>query len=151
MKYSEFTSKLSQNVDTVTSIHESDKHQDQIARIYDKLVEDVYSDKIKIASIIKEEHGIKVSTNIVEEYINLAKSKKFSIDSALFHIREMNHYDNTIDNKIQYILNDNTTIAIDIETQESLNKILENKSNVVEFMQESSDNFLRILKTIKEF
>ena len=60
----------------------------------------------------------------------------------------MNEFDNIINGKIHYILEDNSVIAIDTKTQQLINNLLENKLDVVEFMKESSDNFLKILDVI---
>lgn len=111
------------------------------------LCEDFYkTNTIKIADVIKENHNIKVTNQIIEKYINIASDRTFTIDPVIHQIREMNKFDTIIDNKIHYILEDNSTIAIDRETQEKLNTIL--KQDVIEFMKESSSNFLKILNVI---
>jgi len=63
-------------------------------------------------------------------------------------IREMNSFDSIIDGKIHYILNDESVVAISEDTIETLNNVLENKLDVVDFMKESSDNFLQIINVI---
>lgn len=105
-------------------------------------------DNRRIASLIKEHHDIKVTNSIIEQYIDLAISKCFTIDPVVYSIREMNCFDNIIDGKINYILNDGSNIAIDIETQEQLNSILETNNNAIEFMKENSTNFLKIINAI---
>lgn len=125
------------------------KYSEQAKDIINNLHEEFFSENIvKIADIIKEEHNIKVTNKIVEQYIKIASDKSFSIDPVVYHIREMNEFDSIINGKIHYILNDESVIAIDTQTQQDINNLLENKLDVVEFMKESSDNFLKILDVI---
>lgn len=121
----------------------------QVKEIVDNLHEEFFNDNfIKIADVIKEEHGIKVTNNILEQYIKIASDKSFSIDPVIIRIREMNEFDSVIDNKIHYILEDNSKIAVSIETQNVINNILQNNNEAVEYMKKSSDNFLKILDII---
>ena len=115
----------------------------------DKAHKDIYRELFDAKkSIYNKEHDIKITNKIVEQYIKIASDKAFSIDPVILKIREMNDFDKIIDTKIHYILEDNSIIAIDIDTQYVINNLLENKLNVVEFMSKSSDNFLKILDVI---
>ena len=117
--------------------------------IQQEILDEVYSDnRLKIANIIKEEHNIKVTDNIINNYIELASNKTFTTDSVVHQIREMNKFETVIGEKIQYVLEDSTVIAIDTETQHTLNSIL--KPDVIDYMRENSDNFLKILNVILE-
>lgn len=121
-------------------------HTDNIQQ---EIIDEVYADsRMKIANIIKEEHGIKVTNNIIDQYITIASDKPFSLDPVVQQIREMNSFDSIIDGKIHYILNDESVVAISEDTIETLNNVLENKLDVVDFMKESSDNFLQIINVI---
>ncbi len=125
------------------------KYSQQVKDIVSNLHEEFFSENIlKIADIIKEEHNIKVTNKIVEQYIKIASDKSFSIDPVVSHIREMNEFDSIINGKLHYILEDESVIAIDIQTQQVINNLLENKIDVVEFMKESSANFLNILDVL---
>lgn len=103
-----------------------------------------------IAQIIKEYHDIKVTDTLIESYIDLASSKLFTIDPVVQKIRSLNKLDVVVENKIHYQLNDGTTVAISKGTQETLNKLLQSHTDVVEYMRESKDNFLRVIEQIKE-
>jgi hypothetical protein len=117
--------------------------------IKQEILDEVYSDnRLKIANIINEEHNIKVTDNIINQYIKLASNKTFTTDSVVHQIREMNKFESSIGEKLQYVLEDNTIIAIDTETQNTLNSIL--KPDVIDYMRESSNNFLKILNVILE-
>jgi hypothetical protein len=52
--------------------------------------------------------------------------------------------------KLQYDLNDGSVVAINKDTQEMLNSILADKNEIVEYMRESKDNFVRIIKELGE-
>jgi hypothetical protein len=115
--------------------------------IQQEIIDEVYTDNIpKIVNIIKEEHGIRITDAILEHYIKLASNKVFTIDPIVEQIRELNKFDNVIAGKIQYVLEDNTTIAINNETQEILNSTL--KPDAIEYMRENAENFLKILGII---
>jgi hypothetical protein len=52
--------------------------------------------------------------------------------------------------KLQYDLNDGSIVAIYESTQEYLNNILKNKPEIVDYMRESKNNFMRIIKELEE-
>ena len=123
----------------------SEKLEIQISNdIYEEISENL------IAQIIKEHHKIKVTDTLIESYIDLASSKIFTIDPVVFDIRRLNKLDVVVENKIHYELNDGSVVAIDIATQDSLNNLLQNQTEIVDFMRESKDNFLKVVQQIKE-
>lgn len=125
------------------------KLQEQTKTIIKELQEQVYLDnKQKIADIINEEHNIRVTNNIIDSYIKIASDKTFSTDPVVKQIREMNNLDTIVNGKIHYILEDNSVIAINSDTQDLINTIANNNKEIVEYMSESSDNFLKILNVI---
>ena len=123
----------------------SEKLEVQISNeIYEEISEN------RIAQIIKEYHDVKVTDTLIESYIALASSKIFTIDPVVFDVRKLNKLDVVVENKIHYELNDNSVVAIDIATQETLNNLLHNQTEVVEYMRESKENFMRVIEQIKE-
>lgn len=123
----------------------SEKLEAQISNeIYEEISEN------RIAQIIKEHHDIKVTDTLIESYIALASSKIFTLDPVVFDIRKMNKLDVVVENKIHYELNDNSVVAIDIATQETLNNLLHNQTEIVDYMRESKDNFMQVIEQIKE-
>lgn len=123
----------------------SEKLEVQISNeIYEEISEN------RIAQIIKEHHDIKVTDTLIESYIALASSKIFTIDPVVFDVRKLNKLDVVVENKIHYELNDNSVVAIDIATQETLNNLLHNQTEIVEYMRESKQNFMRVIEQIKE-
>ena len=123
----------------------SEKLEVQISNeIYEEISEN------RIAQIIKEYHDVKVTDTLIESYIALASSKIFTIDPVVFDVRKLNKLDVVVENKIHYELNDNSVVAIDIATQETLNNLLHNQTEIVEYMRESKQNFMRVIEQIKE-
>jgi len=173
------TLKESDVVDSIRSYnHLIEKHQDGSVTINNELTEfngleeareyiktKIFSEKLEaqisndtyeelsentIAHIIKEHHDIKVTDTLIESYIDLASSKLFTVDPVVYDIRKLNKLDVVVENKIHYELNDGSTVAISKGTQETLNKLLQTHTDVVEYMRESKENFLRVIEQIKE-
>ena len=107
------------------------------------------SDKT-MANIIREHHDIKVTDTLVESYKQLASSNIFSVDPVVQGIRSLNKLDRLIENKLHYVLNDECIVAISEATQERLNNLLQNQTEIIEYMRESKDNFMHVLKKIEE-
>lgn len=105
----------------------------------------------KIADLIKEHHGrIKVTDTLIESYVELASSKLFTTDPVAQSIRKFNKLDRLIEGRLDYKLNDGTSIVITEETQEKLNNVFGQHNDVVEYMRESKENFLSVLNQIEE-
>jgi hypothetical protein len=65
-------------------------------------------------------------------------------------LRKYNKLDRLIEGKLNYTLNDGSIIAINEATQEYLNKLLTNQTEIIEYMRESKENFLSVLEQIGE-
>jgi len=104
----------------------------------------------RIATIIKEHYDIKVTEQLIESYVELASSKLFTVDPVVQKIRSLNKLDSIIESKLDYTLADGTIVAINKETQQELNKLLNNQKEIVEYMRESKENFFHVLEQIEE-
>jgi hypothetical protein len=103
----------------------------------------------KVAQFIRQYHKIeKITDTLVESYIELASSNMFTVDPVVTAIKESKTAEFT--GKLQYTLNDGSVVAIDASTQETLNNLLANKNEIVEYMRESENNFIRIIKELGE-
>ena len=133
----------------LSSIEEAKRYIQQI-EFEEELAKDLYEDipAVKIANIIKEHHDVKVTDKLIESYIVMASSKTFSVDPVIHGIRSFNSIDSLLENKIDYVLEDGSSVAIDEETQEMLNNLLEDKYQIVEYMRESKDNFMHVIKEL---
>ena len=126
-----------------------DYHTKQLA---EKIAKDTYQEisEHTVASIIKEHHNIKVTDTLIESYVELASSNVFSIDPVVHKIRSLNKLDRIVEGKLHYILADNSTVAINEDTQDILNKLLGNQTEIIEYMRESKENFFHVLEQIEE-
>lgn len=131
------------------SIEEAKAYIKQV-KLEEDITKSLYEDipSTKIADLIREHHDIRVTSNLIESYVDLASSKMFSADPVVIDIRKLNALDSIIENKIDYILNDGSVVAISEETQSKLNSILDDKYQLVEYMRESKDNFMRVLREL---
>jgi hypothetical protein len=120
------------------------RHKDIGNEISKEIYEEILENKI--ANIIREEHKVKVTDTLIESYIDLASSKLFTTDKVVQRIRELNRHDSILENKLHYVLNDGSTVAIDVGTQEFLNSILDQE--VVEYMREGKENFINALQLL---
>ena len=124
-----------------------DTHQ-----LADKITKDTYQEisEHTVASIIKEHHNIKVTDTLIESYVELASSNIFSLDPVVQNIRSLNKLDRVVEGKIHYVLTDKSTVAINEDTQDILNKLLGNQKEIIEYMRESKENFFHVLEQIEE-
>jgi hypothetical protein len=141
MKYKDFVKSVN-SFDEVTSTDTT--RQEIVKESYDE-IEDV-----RIATIIKEYHEIKVTNTLIESYKELASSNIFTVDPIVQQIRNLNKLDSIVEGKIHYQLSDGSVVAINQDTQQQLNNLLNNQKEIVEYMRESKSNFFHVLKKIKE-
>lgn len=133
----------------LSSIEEAKTYIKQI-KLEEDIAQSLYEEipSVKIANLIREHHQIKVTNKLIESYLELASSKTFSVDPVVTGIRSFNTLDSAVENKIDYVLNDGSVIAISEETQAELNSLLEDKYQLVEYMRESKENFMYVLREL---
>lgn len=98
-----------------------------------------------IQESIKKHYSIDASEALVEHYNTLIESKRFSIDPVVIDLREQ---DSKLYNKIAYTLEDGSIVSIDESTRDKLRNLFFNKYNEVTYMNESKENFLKIIQLI---
>jgi hypothetical protein len=103
-----------------------------------------------VANIIKEYHDIKVTDTLIENYIQLASSNMFSVDPVVQDIRLLNKLDRLVEGKLHYVLKDDTIVGISEHTQRRLNNLLQNQTEIIEYMRESKENYFHVLEQIEE-
>jgi len=139
----------------LTSIEEARQYikQDYIShKLEEQISKQTYEELSEhtVANIIKEYHDIKVTDTLIENYIQLASSNMFSVDPVVQDIRALNKLDKLVEGKLHYVLNDNTIVAISENTQSRLNNLLQNQTEIIEYMRESKENFFHVLEQIEE-
>lgn len=144
MQYKEFIAQFKESgVFDTRSITPSLEEQ-ATKELYEELSEKT------IANIIREYHDIKVTDTLVESYKQLASSNIFSVDPVVQEIRSINKLDRLIENKLHYVLKDDSIVAISESTQERLNNLLQNQTEIIEYMRESKENFMHVLSKLEE-
>lgn len=143
MRYKQFIAQFKDSgSNTRSSTHSLEEQAKK--ELYEEL-----SDKT-IANIIIEHHDIKVTDTLVESYKQLASSTIFSIDPVVHQIRSLNKLDRLVEGKLHYVLEDETIVAIDESTQDRLNNMLQNHTDIVEYMRKSKQNFMHVLTKLEE-
>lgn len=137
------------------SLEEARTHikQEYVAhKLEEQVSKDLYEELSHntVANIIKEYHDVKVTDTLIETYIQLASSNMFSVDPVVQKIRSLNKLDKIVEGKIHYVLADDSIVTIAERTQERLNNLLQNQTDIIEYMRESKQNFLHVLKKIEE-
>lgn len=115
-----------------------------------KIVETVDSliPEEKVVSLIKQYHNIdKITSTLVESYIELASSNIFSLDPVVTAIKENS---SQLPGKFEYELEDGNIVAINEKTHFTLSTLLEDKYQIIEYMRKSKDNFMHVVKELKE-
>jgi hypothetical protein len=79
----------------------------------------------------------------------LASSNIFSVDPVICELRKINKLDTLVEGKLNYTLNDGNVIAINESTQDYLNNLLCNQTEIIEYMRESKENFLFVLSKLE--
>ena len=74
----------------------------------------------------------------------------FSVDPVVQDIRSLNKLDRLVEGKLHYVLSDDTIVAISEHTQSRLNNLLQNQTEIIEYMRESKENFFHVLEQIEE-
>jgi hypothetical protein len=102
----------------------------------------------KVANIVRKYHDIqKITDTLVESYLELASSNIFSVDPVITEMKQNTSY---FTGKLEYRLDDGSIVAIDEDTQHLLNDLLSDKYQIVEYMRESKNNFMHVLKELGE-
>ncbi len=131
----------------------SDNISDRYSSINEEINIDNYQYIIEhlLPTIIKKHSNNIITEQLIKEYSNKVFNKEFSGDRVLFEIRNLNKLDNILPNKLDYILEDNSRIVINYETQELINNILGNHKDIIDYMQKNSNNFSKTINQIKGY
>lgn len=105
----------------------------------------------RVASIIEQHHSIKVTDTLIENYLRAASQRRFTFDSVVFDVRKLNKFDhNLAEGKLEFILEDGSTILISENLYFEMKRILEDNQDALNYLTESKDNFLKILEIINK-
>jgi hypothetical protein len=121
--------------------------------IQKKIQQDLYEEMSynKIADIIREHHGeIKVTDTLIESYVELASSKLFTLDPVAHDITKFNKLDHIVEGRLDYRLDDGTSVVVTEETYQQINKVFAQHPDVVEYMRSNAENFLTVINALEE-
>jgi hypothetical protein len=76
-------------------------------------------------------NNLEVSTSRIDTVFECSRSENFK-------------------NKIEYVLNDDSTVVINEDTKILLDTLLEDKYQMVEYMQSSKENFMSVIKELRD-
>ncbi|NBP55141.1 hypothetical protein EBU71_01135 [bacterium] len=106
----------------------------------------IIPDERLIAIIQKYHNTNKITDTLLESYKNLASSEVYTIDSVITELKQKEN--STLYDKLEYVLEDNTRIALTTETQEMLAEVLKDKPDTVLFMSKNKTNFMSVVRGI---
>ena len=136
-----------------SSIHEAKqqiKNNSLSLALNEQLRVNLYRNSDQIVSSIKKHHSnTRITDTLIESYVDLAASKVFTVDNVVFDMKRSNTMDCLLEGRLDYKLNDGSTIVITEETQKSINTLLKHDSEVVDYMKQSRFNFLEVLKQLR--
>jgi hypothetical protein len=106
----------------------------------------------QVASIIEKYNDIQVTNTLVEKYIELASSREFTLDPVAFELRKLNKFDyNFLEDKIEFVLEDNSTILISEKDYLNIKEVLESNQEAIDYLKNSKENFLKMLEIIQKY
>lgn len=119
-------------------------------QLQEQVRQEIVSDTTTIAKIIREHHSVKVTVPLIESYIEYAVSKQFTLDPVVIDIRRSNKLTNLIEGKIDFILDDGTSVALEESTLNKVKDMLNiNESIKIEDMRKSLDKFISVIRKIE--
>lgn len=103
------------------------------------------TEQTNLISSFKEHYDLVPDASLLESYSQELKSNRFTTDPVILDLRENQ---SSLTHRFEYTLNDGNNVSITEDTQNLLNQILINNSKVINFMNESKDNFISVIQEI---
>lgn len=143
--------------ETFTTLEEAKKlvrqtiFEEKLKRDIQQRVFEEFSDT-SIANIIKKHHEVpKVTSQLIESYVDLSSSKIFTVDPVVMEMRKLNKLSNIVEGKVDFVLSDGSIVAINEDTILKLERFINmsgEKELVLNYMRESKDQFFHVVENI---
>lgn len=106
----------------------------------------------KIAFTLAEQSEVRVTETMVHSFKELVESRRFAPYNSLLALREQARDLSQFPGKIEYIMQDESRVLLDIETNLKLNKIMDlrESKDLISFMTQSSANFVMCVEQLLE-
>lgn len=106
----------------------------------------------KIAFTISEHAEVRATESTVNEFKNLLETKHFAPFNTLLVLREQARNLSQFPGKIEYIMEDGSSVLLDIETNLKLNRLMDLRESkeLLSFMTQSSTNFVMCVEQLLE-
>lgn len=125
--------------------------QETLEYINNKKFSNVLLDSIEpisnktLYSLLKEHYPQnKITNNTINSLRNLIENKTFSFNTILESIRNHPNFSD----KIYFILEDQSKVCINKNTYQKLNEIFKDQIEIEQYMKESKENFIRVIKQL---
>lgn len=114
-------------------------------------IEPVSLSESQIALVLKEDSELRPTESVVSSFKTIVETKSFFPVNALVTLREKAR-NLEIPGKIDYILDDGSKVALDVETNLKLNTLIDVKesADLIRFMRTNKKNFLYVVEQIIE-
>lgn len=121
--------------------------------IHREISKEMYTEmsQSNVVDIIKKYHSdIKVTNSLIESFLDIASSNIFTLDPVIRDIHKAVPSKSLLEGYSDFILDDGSHLAVSEQKLQHINNIFGKYPDVVEYMRESSDNFLNILDQLEE-
>ncbi len=147
MNYGAFKAALDESV--VVEVEPEVRPKPKVIEVREEIYREIPSQMV--AGLIKKHHpDIKVTNTLVESYVADASTRKFTTDETTQDLRKLNPADTTLENHMEYSLDDGTRVVISEDTQKLLNKMFSAHQDIIDHMRLSRDNFMDVIHQLKD-
>lgn len=92
---------------------------------------------------------LKITENVIHSFLKFANDKSFTLDIAVNKIRKLNKFNEELNGKIIYHLEDGSRVAISEDTLEQLQHCI-NNNDIIKFMNINKQNFCGAVGALEE-
>lgn len=138
--------------ETLEEARESIQQDIEAKKLAEEVTKDTYEElnENTIVKVIRKYNDDKITDTLIEQYISLASSNVFTIDPIVCELRKINKIDRLIEGKTHFVLDNGDKVALEDATISRINSLLEGQDEIVNYMKQSSDNFLHVIGLLEK-